>query len=111
MTRCIDSTTFVIKSDSVLEAWVGTERRATRLLSTPDERCQLSPMTDEIVRKKSRSGTLRQIGAAAMLRATRQRERRVLTTGAPLTAEEQVSQENQCFAVIQRVVMVSYASV
>ena len=34
-----------------------------------------------------------------MLRATRQRERRVLATGAPVAAEEQVNQENQCFAV------------
>jgi hypothetical protein len=45
----------------------------------------------------------------ALLCATRQRERRVLTTGAPVSAKEQVNQENQCFAVIQRVVMVSYA--
>jgi hypothetical protein len=36
-------------------------------------------------------------GLAAMLRATH--ERRVLATGAPMAAEEQVNQQNQCFAM------------
>jgi hypothetical protein len=34
-----------------------------------------------------------------LLRAARQRERRVLATRASVAAEEQVNQENQCFAV------------
>ena len=39
------------------------------------------------------------INQRVCLRATRQRERRVLATGAPEAAEQQVYNENQSFAV------------